>query len=101
MHLGVMTRTQPEVPKATFRGSQKGFSVRFSESGVLKGVQRGPGTPRDPSGYQPRDALALPELGRDADQGRVPRVIPGCHFSVQLNHFIPGFLSYSVAVVLK
>jgi hypothetical protein len=24
-----------------------------------------------------------------------------CHFSVQLNHFIPGFLSYSVAVFLK
>ena len=24
------------------------------------------------------------------------RVISDCHFSVQLNHFIPGFLSYSV-----
>ena len=29
------------------------------------------------------------------------RVIPECHFSVQLNHFIPGFPSYSVAVFLK
>jgi arylsulfatase A len=29
------------------------------------------------------------------------RVISGCHFSVQLNHFILGFLSYSVPVFLK
>jgi hypothetical protein len=34
--------------------------------------------------------------------GRIaPRVISDCHFAVQLNHFIPGFLSYSVAVLLK
>jgi hypothetical protein len=26
------------------------------------------------------------------------RVISDCHFAVQLNHFIPGFLSYSVPV---
>ena len=30
-----------------------------------------------------------------------PGVIPDCHFSVQLNHFIPGFLSYSVAVFFE
>jgi hypothetical protein len=30
-----------------------------------------------------------------------PRVISDCHFSVPLNHFIPGFLSYSVPVFLK
>ena len=30
-----------------------------------------------------------------------PRVISDCHFSVQLNHFIPVFLSYSVAVFRK
>jgi hypothetical protein len=29
------------------------------------------------------------------------RVISDCHFSVQLNHFIPGFLSYSIPVFLK
>ena len=29
------------------------------------------------------------------------RVISDCHFAVQLNHFISGFLSYSVAVFLK
>ena len=29
------------------------------------------------------------------------RAISDCHFSVQLNHFIPGFLSYSVPVSLK
>ena len=29
------------------------------------------------------------------------RVISDCHFAVQLNHFIPGLLSYSVAVFLK
>jgi hypothetical protein len=29
------------------------------------------------------------------------RVISDCHFSVQLNHFMPVFLSYSVAVFLK
>jgi hypothetical protein len=31
----------------------------------------------------------------------LPGVISDCHCSVQLNHFIPGFLSYSVAVFLK
>ena len=31
----------------------------------------------------------------------VDRAISDCHFSVQLNHFIPGFLSYSVPVSLK
>ena len=29
------------------------------------------------------------------------RVMSDCHLAVQLNHFIPGFLSYSVAVFLK
>ena len=29
------------------------------------------------------------------------RVTSDCHFAVQLNHFRPGFLSYSVAVLLK
>jgi hypothetical protein len=29
------------------------------------------------------------------------RVISDRHFAVQLNHFIPGFLSYSVAVLSK
>jgi hypothetical protein len=32
---------------------------------------------------------------------RRPRVISDCHAAVHLNHFIPGFLSYSVAVFLK
>ena len=30
-----------------------------------------------------------------------PRVISDCHFAAQLNHFIPDFRSYSVAVFLK
>jgi len=30
-----------------------------------------------------------------------PRVISDCHFAVKLNHFIPDFRSYSVAVFLK
>jgi hypothetical protein len=32
---------------------------------------------------------------------RAPRVISDCQFSVLLDHFIPVFLSYSVAVFLK
>ena len=28
-------------------------------------------------------------------------VISDCHFAAQLNHLIPGFLSYSVAIFLK
>ena len=32
---------------------------------------------------------------------RSNRVTPDCHFAVQLNHFIPGFLSYLVAVFIK
>jgi hypothetical protein len=31
----------------------------------------------------------------------LPRVISECHSSVQLNHFLPGFLSYSVEFPLK
>jgi hypothetical protein len=31
----------------------------------------------------------------------VTRVISDCHFAVQLNYFIPGFLSYLVAAFLK
>ena len=30
-----------------------------------------------------------------------PRVMLDCHFAVQLSSFIPGFLSYPVAVFLK
>ena len=40
-----------------------------------------------------RLAAALP--------GGADRVISDCHFPVQLNHFIPRFLSYSVPVFLK
>jgi hypothetical protein len=36
-----------------------------------------------------------------AAQRAAARLISDCHFSVQLNHFIPGFLSYSVPVFLK
>jgi hypothetical protein len=35
------------------------------------------------------------------DRGGAARVISDCHFAVQLNHFIPGFLSYTVAVFRK
>jgi hypothetical protein len=35
------------------------------------------------------------------NNGGEDRAIPECHVSVQLNHFIPGFRSYSVAVFLK
>ena len=36
----------------------------------------------------------------DSDTGEL-RVISDSHFAVQLNHFIPGFRSYLVAVCLK
>ena len=42
-----------------------------------------------------------PRGGGQADGGGGGRVIFDCHFSVQRNHFISGFLSYSVAVCLK
>jgi hypothetical protein len=38
--------------------------------------------------------------GDDATVARV-RVISDCHFSVHLNRFIPGFISYLVAIFLK
>ena len=62
-------------------------------------------------GYNPRysaDFFLLKELIQNADDARdgrwrrlALRVISDCHFSVQLNHFIPVFLSYSVAVFQK
>jgi hypothetical protein len=39
------------------------------------------------------DAAAIEAAGEGA-----ARVISDCHFAVHLSHFIPGFLSYSVAV---
>ena len=33
--------------------------------------------------------------------GCTGRVSSDCHFVVQLDHFLPGFLSYSVAAFLK
>jgi hypothetical protein len=36
-----------------------------------------------------------------AGSGGATRVIPDSFFPVQLNHFVPGFLSYSVAAFLK
>jgi hypothetical protein len=47
-----------------------------------------------------RSKLADGLIFMPADTGQC-RVISDCHFPVQLNHFIPGFLSYSVAVFLK
>jgi hypothetical protein len=50
---------------------------------------------------------AVPGAGGDGAVGRGGGgggrggvgVISDCHFSVQLNHFVPGFLSYSVPVL--
>jgi hypothetical protein len=39
-----------------------------------------------------------PNLGRPRTAAVDRRVISDCHFAVQLNHFMPVFLSYSVAV---
>ena len=47
-----------------------------------------------PRREQPPDHAALHLLGQ-------PSVISDCHFAVQLNHFIPSFLSYSVPLCLK
>jgi hypothetical protein len=44
------------------------------------------------------DQLWLQAFGDDI---AAQAIISDCHFAVQLNHFIPGFLSYSVAVFLK
>jgi hypothetical protein len=44
------------------------------------------------------DGLAKELRAADEEQAAWRRVISDCHFSVQLNHFIPGFLSYSVPV---
>ena len=43
-----------------------------------------------------RDSPHKREWG--AENWRHPRVISDCHFAVQLNHFIPGLLSYLVPV---
>jgi hypothetical protein len=64
-------------------------------------------------------AVRVPEVARDSVGGAgekaakksynynvcfgpgASRVISDCHFAVQLNHIIPGSLSYSVAFFLK
>jgi hypothetical protein len=37
----------------------------------------------------------------EATVARALRVIPDCHFAEPLNHFMPGFLSNSVAIFRK
>ena len=53
----------------------------------------------------PGAIVAAEALDRDVPDRREGladlRVISDCHFSVQLNHFIPGFLSYSVPAFMK
>ena len=44
-------------------------------------------------------AVVEEALGNAAAVG--VRVISDCHFAAQLNHFMPGSLSYSVAAFLK
>jgi hypothetical protein len=46
------------------------------------------------------DAAAAAIDGNSGPDG-VDRDISDCHFAAQLNHFIPGFLSRAVAVLLK
>jgi hypothetical protein len=45
--------------------------------------------------------LGVPFAKIPTDQPGANRAVSDCNFSVQLNHFIPGFLSYSVAFFLK
>jgi hypothetical protein len=55
----------------------------------------------------PARAVPLKHIGKPQPgetvfvSGAGSRVISDCHFSVQFDHFIPGFLSYSVATFLK
>ena len=49
----------------------------------------------------PRTATRFAPGSVYAHRWRAGRVISDCHFSVRLNHFIPSFLPYSVAVFLK
>ena len=59
---------------------------------------RRPSRRRRPPAASPRSRPARCARETRAGAPPRPRVISDCHFSVQLNHFIPFFLSYSVAV---
>ena len=64
---GVITLTQPKVPEAKIRGSQKGFQWVIlglkRVSGVLKGARRGP---MGPPGPPELSALSTTRLMRSA-----------------------------------
>jgi hypothetical protein len=53
--------------------------------------------PHAPESVIAQITVASRVVGLDED-GAVIRVISDCQFSVQLNHFISFFLSYSVAI---
>jgi hypothetical protein len=48
-----------------------------------------------------RARCRAPRRVRPTPASAAARVISDCHFAVQLRHFIPGFLSYSVTVFLQ
>ena len=79
---GVITLTQPNVPEAKVRGSQKGFQWVIlgleTVPGVLKGVQRGPLGPPGPPGPLGFSALPVADRGAIAedDAGVMERAAP-------------------------
>jgi hypothetical protein len=88
----------PRSPPTPARLSTRGTRGR---AGGFRAAARG-APPRPPEARVPVRLITTADFG-DRLRFRTPRsrVISDCHFSVQLNHFIPGFLSYSVPGFLK
>ena len=94
MHPSMSTGMEPEEDEE--EEEDEGAAAE-DEGAAAEDVLRGEGGAGGPPGRAARTVAGAPK----GSSSSPPGVASDCHFAVQLDHFVPGFLSYSVAVFLK
>ena len=96
--VGKLRRTTYQLDQSFLQGPGRALADDFAAPALFGGLSEG--VARELR-QEPYFFLGARGSGIGFHRHGETRVIPDCHFSVQLNHFIPSFLSYSVAVFLK